>query len=316
MNAPCQTRFPGQIDELLVKEPSSRKLRKLHEHLAACPSCQHRYNKVILATRLFEGGPKALTVPSEGELRRVGDEVMRRVRLLPDPAQAQPARRQVVSWVAAIATCGVVLAIALPLVLHKAGRPPTTSGPAGISENAGGGSAGGVEEHDFQPRGGSGAGPAVVGVMGFRAFCISKLAGLAPQVTGLQPDGACRTSDVLKFAYTNRARKPLPYLFLVGVDEKHRIKWYEPHPPARHSVAIKSDIADEPIERAVRLAVNHQAGQLRIFALFSQKPIEADAIERTVAELAKRGTSIAKLAELPGQPADCLQQSLLIKLEP
>jgi len=320
MNAPCSTRYPGQIDKLLLKEPSPRQLRRLHAHLAGCPACQHRYNKIVLASRLFEGGPQALTVPSEGEIRRVGQEVMRRVRLVPD---AEPARRQawrpsVVSWVAAVATCGVVLAIALPLTMKHTRLPAASPRGGGFNENAASGGAGGVLEDDFRPRGsqeptGAATGRSKVGV---RAFCIARIAGL-PQVMGLAPtsDGrpsSCKIDDVIKFAYTNRSR--LPHLFLFGVDEKYAIKWYEPHPPERRSVPVKSDVSDEPLPRAVHLAVNHRAGQLRIFAVFTPRPLATDQVEAAVSLAQKRGTPLSRLDALPVQGS--VQQSLLIRLEP
>jgi hypothetical protein len=314
MMAPCETRFPGQIEKLLLGALPARKMRRLRAHLQGCPACQHRYNKIVLASRLFEGGPEALTVPSEGELLRVGEEVMRRVRLVPD---ARPARGAAVRWVAAVATCGVVLAIALPLVLRQE-RPLLPPFRAASENTAGAGPAHrGLDELRFQARGASGPATAqAVGErIGLRAFCIQRIAGL-PQVSGLVPaEGAvpsCRTADVIKFAYTNHAQ--LGYLFLVGVDDKYAIKWYEPHPPERRSVKVKSGASDEPLARAVRLAVNHRPGQLRVFALFSARPIGAEQIEQAVAQARKRRTPLATLVELPVPGS--LQQSLLLRLQP
>jgi hypothetical protein len=302
----CTSRYPALMDRLLLGDLPPRKMRKLSGHLAGCAACQQRYNRVVLACRLLEGGPRALTVPSEGELRRVGDEVLRRARLVPDTA---PSRRGLWRWIAAGATAAVALAIAAPLALHHS-RP---------ASRAVGGRSGPTQEFstELQPRGGSGAAAPSVGL---RAFCIRKVDGL-PQVTGLAPAlpgeagplTACRLDDVLKFAYTNRS--DLGFLFILGVDDKYRIKWYEPHPPQRASVAARRDAVDEPLPRAVRLAVNHQGGQLRLFALFSAQPLSASAVERAVERARAAKTPLTKLASLPVDGA-AEQRSILVRLVP
>ncbi len=110
------------IDGMLVEELPPRQARRLQDHLGACPSCQARYNRVVLASRLLEGGPKAIAIPSEGELQRVRARVLERVRLVPD---AEPARRQsLFRWVAILAASAAVFALVLPLALRYAGSPP------------------------------------------------------------------------------------------------------------------------------------------------------------------------------------------------
>ncbi len=328
MHAPCTSRFSAQIDSLLLEELPTRKLKRLREHLAGCPSCQHRYNKIVLASRLLEGGPEALAVPSEGELQRVGVEVLARTRLVPDAA---PARRGLFSWIAAAATVGVVLAVALPIALRH--EPPTT-GPTAAVEASGTGSpvtlppGSGVEEkvagpEELQPRGP--AARSAQRVLGLRAFCLRQLPGLPAQVTGLAPvtdpasgsastsSTTCGISDILKFAYTNHSE--LPYLFLVGLDEKLAIKWYEPHPPARTSLKVRADVVDEPLPRAVRLAVNHTAGQLRLYALFSARPVTAEQVEQAVARLRVAKTPLGRVSALPVSGV-AEQQSILVRLQP
>jgi len=313
MHERCTSRFPALMDKLLLGDLPPRQLRRLNGHLAGCAACQQRYNRIVLASRLLEGGPEALTIPSEGELRRVGDEVLRRARLVPDAA---PARRSVLRWVAAGATAVVVAAVALPLALRH-GAPP--SGPGGSAR-----SGQGTQEFmtELQPRGPV-ATPGAPGIS-LRAFCIRKVEGL-PQVTGLAPVlpgetktppvAVCNLDDVLKFAYTNRSA--LRFLFLVGVDEKYRIKWYEPHPPQRASIALQHDTVDQPLSRAVRLSVNHTGGQLRLFALFSARPVSSGAVEQAVAKVRAATTPLAKLSLLPVEGGSTLEQrSILLRLIP
>ena len=60
MEQGCTSRFTALIDQLLVEDLSPRKMGELRGHLATCPACQHRYNRVVLASRLLEGGPESL----------------------------------------------------------------------------------------------------------------------------------------------------------------------------------------------------------------------------------------------------------------
>ena len=289
------------IDGMLVEELAPRKARQLREHLGACPSCQERYNRVVLASRLLAGGPKAIAIPSEGELQRVRARVLERVRLVPD---AEPARRQsIFRWVAVLAASAAVFALVLPLALHFA-RPPATGrgagGGGGVAETAA--ELGGRPE--FEPRGPAQASPTEK--LGLRAFCIqSAAAGATPVVQSVLPTDpaapaakltSCGLGDVLKFAYTNRSE--LPYLFLVGLDERYAVKWYEPHPPRTTSVEVKKDAVNQTIPRAVKIGVNHEAGALRLYAIFSAQPVEARQIEAAAAAAKKAKIPLARLTAL------------------
>jgi hypothetical protein len=302
------------IDGMLVEELPPRKARQLREHLGACPGCQQRYNRVVLASRLLEGGPKALAIPSEGELQRVRARVLERVRLVPD---AEPARRQsIFRWVAILAASAAVFALVLPIALRYAGRPPARverPGVGGVAETA---------AEVLQPRGPTPkAGKQER--LGLRAFCIrSTPVGAPPIVQSVLPSDpaapaeklaptSCGLGDVLKFAYTNRSG--LPYLFLCGLDERYAVKWYEPHPPRTASAEVKKDAVDQTIPRAVKINVNHQAGGLRLFAIFSARPIEAREIEAAAARAKRAKTPFAGLVALP-LGTEVEQRSLLLKL--
>jgi hypothetical protein len=116
--------------------------------------------------------------------------------------------------------------------------------------------------------------------------------------------------DVLRFAYTNKSK--LSRLFLVGVNEEFKIKWYEPHPPRERSIRVKSGVIDRPLKRAVRLDVNHDPGLIRVYALFSAEPLTASEVTRAVAQAQRSGRSIVQVDKLPVKNA--VQQSLLMRL--
>jgi hypothetical protein len=290
-------------------------MQRLKSHMALCASCQQRYNKIVLAGRLLEGGPEALTIPSEGELARVREEVLGRVRLVPD---ATLERRSLVRWVGALAAVGVVLAIALPLTLRHGAAPPAR-GSRGTRAEVGE-KALGAQEHlpELQARGpalSDGERPSRVGV---RAFCVRQKAGGSSGIVGLSPAGetrsagTCGTGDVMKFAYTNGG--PCRHLFLFGVDEKMEIKWYEPHPPQTSSVAVRGKAVDEPLPRAVRLSVNHTPGDLRVFAVFSMRPITTAEVQQAVARARADKTPWSALQTLPLEGTE--QRSMLLRLAP
>lgn len=291
MEQVCTSGHAKLIDSLVLEDLPPRKLAELHGHLASCPSCQHRYNRVVLASRLLEGGPAALDLPSPRELDWVGQAVLERARLVPDSA---PARRSVVRWVLGLAATAAALAIVVPLAVRS--RPP------------------GAPREELQARGGPAASATKAEKVGLRAFCIRK-EGASPSVAGLVPTtagapAACGVKDVLRFAYTNHTR--LQHLFLVGLDENHEIKWYEPHPPATTSIKVLNPVVDEPLSRAVRLEVNHARGLLRLFAVFSESPLEAEQIQRAVARVKEARRPVRELEALPLEGT--VQRSLLVQL--
>jgi hypothetical protein len=295
MNKACPSKFPALVDQLLLEPLPSGKMAQLRGHLAGCPSCQQRFNRVMLASRLLDGGPRALDRPSELELSWVESAVLERTRLVPDSAPAT--RSMFLRWATGLAATAAALAIVIPLALRSGSAPSPLTG-------------------ELQARGAKARPDPGVGL---RAFCIDAPTeeGAKPRIVGLEPTPAgarpprCSVKALLKLAYTNRSK--LGYLFLVGLDRKHRIKWYEPHPPAKASIAAEPSAADKPLSRAIRLEVNHQPGPVRIFALFSHSPIQALEIEQAVARVRDAGTRLDQLEVLPLD--NTKQHSILIELQ-
>ncbi len=290
----CNAGFAERIDQLILDErPSAKKLARLHEHLAVCEGCRQRYDKVALAGRLLHGGPEALGQPSAAEIARARERLLGRTRLSPEP----PVKRLALRFVFALAAAAAVVAIALPLTLDD----KTAALPAGGTPQ-------------FQVRGA----PARQGKMvGLRAICISNRQGMAkPELRELPADalGRCGVDDALSFAYTNRT-KNLRHLFLLGVDEAFEVKWYLPRTPVSESVAVEAGAVDEPLPRAVRLEVQHRSGALRVFALFSAKPLSRDAVADAVARARKQtGGKLDRLELLPLD--DTEQRRMTVELTP
>ena len=147
--------------------------------------------------------------------------------------------------------------------------------------------------------------------VGLRAFCLRPGAGDGA-LRGLEARGRCATGELLKLVYGNPGGRP--ELFLVGVDGRFAIKWYEPRPPSTVSVPAAKG-AELPLPGAIRLGVNHQPGPLRIFALVGEAPIAAREIEGAVEELRRRRLDLAEVETLPlPDRDDVAQRSLLIEV--
>jgi hypothetical protein len=307
-DAACEDerKYTRLVDEVITSELPAEKWDRLRKHLQGCARCRARYNKAVLAERMLNGGPKAVDQPSPLELDRIARAVL--------PPANVPVWQRLLQWFAAptqrwVAT-GLVAAAAAVLVI-----PMLRQGAPGVSAPA---------PETFQPRGGKGPvelfsktinGKTVERSAGLRAFCLDR-----DQVQALDPKGPaaprCERSAQLKLAVSNPGG--FQHLFLVGMDGEHDLKWYAPRPPETASVAAPKDTQgiDVPVGASVRLAVNHRAGPVRIYALFSDAPVTAAEVEAATQELEKQHVKAEAAGELPLKRKDVLQRSLLIDVMP
>jgi hypothetical protein len=82
----------------------------------------------------------------------------------------------------------------------------------------------------------------------------------------------CSLSESIKFGYVN-PNSDLSYLSIFGIDSNSDIMWYFPNPIDQKSLKIKKTLNIVPIGKPIKLRVNHKAGILKIFAIFSKEPI-------------------------------------------
>jgi len=314
MSAPdCKNEYRQMIDEVLIDELPAAKWEKLRKHLAVCPACRARYNKAVLAERMLHGGPQAITHPSPAELDRIAQAVFSTGELAEKPAVAKllawfaPTQRWATGLVAAAAAIALI-----PILSHM----QQTKAPEFQSR---GGNKGPVELFSAHPK-------PTERSAGLRAFCL-KNEKVEPLDAKSATPPKCDRADQLKLAVSNPGK--YQRVFLVGLDAEHALKWYAPKPNADGSLAGVESVpvpppdakiepsVEVPVGPSVRLVVNHQAGPVRIYALFSDSPIAASAVEAASEDLAKRKISISqKEAEtLPLGRTDVLQRSLLIDVQ-
>jgi hypothetical protein len=268
--------YHPMIDQLVSGQLARDDWRMLHEHAAACQGCRDRYNRTVLAARMLAGGPAAARRQLPVEAAGIARMVIP-VR----PSLAQRLRSFLFRPYVAVPVAAMAAAAFL-LILRPQG------------------------EH-WNERGGAERQVAL------RAFCLTER-----EVTALDPAAVpprCSTTAQLKLAATNHSRRT--HLFLVGVDGEHAIKWYAPHPPATESIVFQPGPAvDEPVGAAIRIGVNHRAGPLRIYGLFSDAPISADEVRGAVNALEKSRVAIDRASELPLGRRDVEAVSLLVEIAP
>jgi hypothetical protein len=285
----CSERNRRRIDSLLLGEAGA--WRELREHMRGCDACRAYYDRVVLAERLLHGGPSALSRPSAAEIERIGQALFEA-----RPGDAALGRR-ILAWLApaprwaTAVAAALALVVAIPLLLREEAPAP--------------------EIETFQARGGAATDSARVGV---RAFCLA-----AGAVQALDPRAGeaprCARSASLRLVLTHRAA--FQRVFVVGLDDRFAPKWYAPRPPAQESVAAPpTGSADAPVGPTVRVGVNHDPGPVRIYAIFSDRPVTAAEVQAAAATLERSGARVSSSPELPLGRPDVIQRSLLIEIAP
>jgi len=146
----------------------------------------------------------------------------------------------------------------------------------------------------FQARGLS----AVTG-LGIQAICVASDPTGQPWIRAVYPENiekACKLGDILTFSYTNvksDGSAGYSYLFLFGVDEQGHPLWYYPNPQEQESIAIDTDAQaiNRPLPGGIKLAVNHKAGRIRVYGLFSDSPLSIRRIKHRLDELKQENVS-------------------------
>jgi hypothetical protein len=302
----CTDEYRQMIDRMLVDDLPPREWEELRKHLKGCAPCRDHYDRAVLAERMLHGGPQSIETPSPAEIDRIADALFAPLDERPDfltrmAAWFAPKQRLVAGLVAAAAVLALVPVVGR--VYFKSGHDDEFT--------ARGKEKGPVELFSGSP----GVGKPVERPAGLRAFCIigDAIEALDPKTD--QPP-VCPRSALLKMGVSN----PGQYrrVFIVGMDQEHQLKWYAPRPPELESVpvpAAESPGKEVPIGSTVRVAVNHQRGPLRIYALFSDRSVTAAEVDAASDELARRKVGPREALALPLSRPDVLQRSLLVEIQ-
>lgn len=150
-----------------------------------------------------------------------------------------------------------------------------------------------------------------VGAVSEAGVAVFRVDDDAGQVERLARGDVVERGDLLQIAYTNRT---FSYGVVVGLDAELQLQWYHPSDSGstRVGVALAPGVADEPFGGAWRIEA--PAGSLRLFAVFTNAPVDPEAVETAVDVLRSDGRRIGGVERLPGLGAS--QDSFLLRVRP
>lgn len=269
-------RFEEKIEQLFCEqELAAPEWRELQAHLTTCDGCRRYYDKV---------GALSLSMGERSFLGMSNIEAVVVGRAL--EAKRSPFTRRLF-WVLS-APVAALLAFLLVSGFSTEGEAPS--------------------DPTFQPRGDQNGHP----VARLRPLCTDGKNGLLGDTLPAENDAGrltrCTLQSDLVFTVLydgepSRAR----YLFVVGFDERGFPLWYTPKPNQEKSLPLLvQPNTQQRIPGSTRVGVNHVAGKVRVFALFSQSPITITEISAAAQELRKQEARFVELTALPLRRTDVI----------
>lgn len=280
-----------RIDALFTSGLSPAKRAELFAEVEGCVRCGGYYRRHQMLEDALSG-----TVEGVSPFMR---ERILEAALAATPIHATRARR--ILWGrwspmgAALAAAAMVMFLLWPL-----GSP--SSSRTALPENAGL-----APVHVLAAKGVPASATADIGIRVFQ---------VARRGDRVEEKDAVALNDILTFTYTY-AKPHDGYLAIFGVQETGEVRWYYPDYGGEKSIRIKGDRVDEPLGDGIDLRVNHTPGWLRIVAVFSDKPVSAEAVESGVDRLRVRGDGAELSNAFPFENfgATSLQYSVIMEIE-
>ncbi len=247
--------FLDQIDRDARGRLPGRRRAALHDHLRACEACRAHHDRVALAFGVLEGEPLVSRFELEQAERWIVDTL---------PADTAP----VFDWRGWMLP---MLGLAAVLLLAAVGLRRTTE----IAPN---GLPGGDDDvMTLTARGGD-----TPSVCALTLYC-----GATP--THLHPalPGGCGLDETLAFAYRQTRADATGFLSLFGADDAApgEVRYYAPTPVDAAALQVQAG-QWEAAPVSIRLSVNHQAGETRLYALFTATAPTTAQIDEVAAALA------------------------------
>ena len=255
----------------------------LETHLDGCEACSRVHEELGAVAGSLAPEPAEFADP------KLAGDVMTLIRLGQADRDRTPVVRPRNRWLWWLAPAAVaVAAAALLVVVWPTGGTDPTSG--------------------FQPRSSGGTNPdRWVSLRVFRA-----LPSGYEEIVG----GPIAQDDALAFAYEDRSRPRFGYLMVFAVDARGEVFWY--YPIHTSDLANPRSIATvagaEPIELPNEIVHDLALGPLRIFALFSRRPLDVDDVEAQVGRELGHVRGVEALERL--ESTDIGQHSLLLFVGP
>ncbi len=249
-------RFTRAIKALFIENRPPRIPGTLAEHLKHCASCRALVEQLSASERLLAEACDLDNAIQPFEAALVWSQVAEQLKL---PSAEKSGHAP--SWLVWAAGSAFILLMALASFLWV--RP-------GLGPN-----------DDFQARGQTVQSQVEL-------ICIQQ--GESPEARSARmPDGSwrCALNENLAFAVLpiGNAR----HVALFGIDEAGQILWYTPTPTQAASHLLQPSDRPMPIERTVRLDVNHRPGDYRVWALFSNEALRFDRVQKMAQTVAEGG---------------------------
>lgn len=243
-----------QIHDAVLGRVGGERWVRLAEHLRSDADDRARYDRASLAMRALERRDVAGSELELVERWLEHDGVL----------AARRATRPAWGWARAWAWIGLAFGMAAAAVLAL--RPAPSPEP----------------DERFTPKGLGYARP-----LGLQVLCDDGGAGVAAERMRDVAGDACPQRGTLSFAvrvddrYTGGAA-----LTLFGVDDGGEVLYYVPVPDDARLPSLVHG-RWQSLSRAVKLAVNHRVGRVRVYGLLSPTPASLDAIDEAAAVLAR-----------------------------
>jgi hypothetical protein len=123
-----------------------------------------------------------------------------------------------------------------------------------------------------------------------RALCLVANAIGVPEVvdlprarTAADATEGCSVDGILKLLVTTPAPEPR-FLVVIGMTEAGEVRYYSPGPGEDQISTVPGGAADQPIGPGIRLKVSHTPGALRLYGLFSRRPLSMMDVEKALAD--------------------------------
>lgn len=250
---------------------SPEEIEALNQHVVQCESCATLRDEIDGMTRRLAADPGEFDEPE------FSSDVMTLIRTgRADREFSRPARRPLWrtwrTWLlvpATAAATAVLLLLFWPQI--KTGQPDRTD--------------------ELQARGGSTEDPD-------RWVSLRIYRKRGPSYELVERD--LRRGDALAFAYLNRPPSSFRYLMILGVDLRGRIFWYYPAhvDSSKNPRSIRIRAGERATELPDQVRQEWGAGALRIFGLFSDRPLDIRSVEQRVARQMAEVRTVERLERI------------------
>ncbi len=272
-----------------IGDLSARQRRQMHSHLQVCSRCRAIYARhQQLESLLCDGETAGPHLPTVFQLERVQARIFN--GFAESTSAAPVARRWTLASAASLVAAASVAALLVAVLPRVPERDHVALAADDVLTDAG------IVPRDILQAKGSVDVPGSRNLVGVRLFRVAGDAQIEEVAEGARlhgskaPEVGLTLGDIATFAYTSDDDEDVDYLVLVG-QQDDGLRWYYPGPEIdddqAQSVRVKPRVVDEPMGDGILLEMHHEAGPLRIIAVFSNAPLRRQDVRQLLEETTK-----------------------------